>query len=183
MTIPPDRGRALPLVVHLLGVLLVLTPGVAVAAGSPGSPGSAAEFIKYYVVPASADDRPQRLRDVAARYLGDGDRYRELLALNSARRQSDGGRLTDPDVLRPGWLLVLPWDAAGDGISYGELPVNRPAAAPSAPVPTEPVDPECAVPASGPSSGVPWAQLRLAPTNAWTHGRGGGITVAVVDTG
>jgi nucleoid-associated protein YgaU/DNA-binding SARP family transcriptional activator len=49
---------------------------------------------------------------IAARYLGDWTRFEELLELNRGRPQPDGANLTDPGLIRPGWLLVLPPDAA-----------------------------------------------------------------------
>jgi nucleoid-associated protein YgaU/DNA-binding SARP family transcriptional activator len=45
---------------------------------------------------------------IAARHLGDPERYREIVALNLHHPQLDGHALTDPDVLRPGWVLRLP---------------------------------------------------------------------------
>ena len=49
---------------------------------------------------------------IAARYLGDWTRFEEILELNRGRPQPDGANLTDPGLIRPGWLLVLPPDAA-----------------------------------------------------------------------
>ncbi|UOY00015.1 LysM peptidoglycan-binding domain-containing protein [Blastococcus sp. PRF04-17] len=48
---------------------------------------------------------------IAARYLGDWTRFEELLDLNRGRPQPDGATLTDPGLIRPGWVLVLPPDA------------------------------------------------------------------------
>ncbi|WP_157756592.1 S8 family serine peptidase [Plantactinospora sp. KBS50] len=191
MTKPPDQRRVRVLMCSLLGCVLVVlsaTAEPATAAPSSATPG----FTKYYVVPDSP--QPERLWDVAAQFLGDGSRYPELLALNRDRLQADGGTLTEPDVLHPGWLLILPWDAAGAGISYGTLPPTSPGrdgdptdAGPGPPTGGDPPpgsgDPACVVPAAGMPDAVPWAQLRLAPTRAWTRSRGAGTTVAVVDTG
>jgi DNA-binding SARP family transcriptional activator/nucleoid-associated protein YgaU len=54
---------------------------------------------------------------IAERTLGDGLRWRELRDLNVGRTMPDGHSIAaGSDVLRPGWLLVLPADAvAGDG--------------------------------------------------------------------
>ncbi len=49
---------------------------------------------------------------IAARYLGDWTRFEEILELNRGHPQPDGANLTDPGLIRPGWLLVLPPDAA-----------------------------------------------------------------------
>ncbi|WP_116451684.1 LysM peptidoglycan-binding domain-containing protein [Blastococcus litoris] len=58
---------------------------------------------------------------IAARHLGDWARFDEILDLNLGRLQPDGGTLTDPGLIRPGWTLVLPADA--------DLPGSDPAAA------------------------------------------------------
>src|SRR5690606_28031016 len=42
--------------------------------------------------------------------LGDGMRWRELWELNRDRPQPDGRAWTDPQVIVPGWHLVLPSD-------------------------------------------------------------------------
>lgn len=65
------------------------------------------------------------LWDIAERYLGSGPRYRELVALNRGRLQPDGRTLKDPDLIYPGWVLVMPADAKGPG-----LRVVHPAATP-----------------------------------------------------
>ncbi len=56
-----------------------------------------------YIV-AERDD----LWGIAARRLGDGERWREIFALNRGRLQPDGRRLTDPRLIYPGWILLLP---------------------------------------------------------------------------
>ncbi|MDQ1249781.1 MAG: hypothetical protein QG597_4157, partial [Actinomycetota bacterium] len=48
------------------------------------------------------------LWDIAEARLGDGNRYREIAVLNLHRPQPDGGRLTDVDLIQPGWILQLP---------------------------------------------------------------------------
>lgn len=48
------------------------------------------------------------LWELAERHLDDGDRWRELYEANRGRTQPDGERLTDPDLIRPGWTLRLP---------------------------------------------------------------------------
>jgi hypothetical protein len=45
---------------------------------------------------------------LAEHHLGDGMRWRELWELNHDRPQPDGGAWTDPQLIRPGWQLVLP---------------------------------------------------------------------------
>ncbi|MFO6453403.1 MULTISPECIES: LysM peptidoglycan-binding domain-containing protein [unclassified Aeromicrobium] len=48
------------------------------------------------------------LWDIADRELGDPARYREILDASTHIAQPDGGRLTDPDLIIPGWTLALP---------------------------------------------------------------------------
>ncbi|HEY3547382.1 MAG TPA: LysM peptidoglycan-binding domain-containing protein [Propionicimonas sp.] len=45
---------------------------------------------------------------IAAARLGDGDRFPEIADLNHGITQADGARLTDPALIRPGWVLRLP---------------------------------------------------------------------------
>jgi hypothetical protein len=53
---------------------------------------------------------------IAERTLGDPFRYSEIYALNKDRVQPDGSRLTDADLIRPGWQLILPADAHGPDV-------------------------------------------------------------------
>ena len=48
------------------------------------------------------------LSGIARTELGDATRYQEIFALNRGRVQADGGKLIDPDDIRPGWELRLP---------------------------------------------------------------------------
>lgn len=55
------------------------------------------------------------LWDIAVRFLGDGERWHEIYDLNRGKPQPDGGRLTDPDLIYPGWVLALPPSPAPAG--------------------------------------------------------------------
>ncbi len=72
------------------------------------------------------------LWDIAADHLGDGHRYPKIADLNHGVSQPDGARLTDPDLIRPGWVLRLP----GGTPTVTELPPQSDAAAT-----TEPTEP------------------------------------------
>ncbi|WP_046771950.1 LysM peptidoglycan-binding domain-containing protein [Jiangella alkaliphila] len=54
------------------------------------------------------------LWDIAGARLDDPRRYPEIVAASSATVQPGGRRLTDPDVIVPGWTLTLP--AAGERV-------------------------------------------------------------------
>ncbi|MDN5745604.1 MAG: LysM peptidoglycan-binding domain-containing protein, partial [Nocardioidaceae bacterium] len=48
------------------------------------------------------------LWQIAQDELGDGSRYDELADASDERVQPDGQRLTDPDLIHPGWTINLP---------------------------------------------------------------------------
>ncbi|WP_188079058.1 LysM peptidoglycan-binding domain-containing protein [Actinotalea subterranea] len=68
------------------------------------------------------------LWDLAATHLADGARYPEIVALNLGVRQPDGDALTDPDLIRPGWILTLP--SAVEGGQADVAVVEPPTSAP-----------------------------------------------------
>ncbi|MBE1877256.1 LysM peptidoglycan-binding domain-containing protein [Myceligenerans pegani] len=115
---------------HLITLALaviaaVLSAPTAAAAAADG------EDVKYYVVQDKGDAEPEFLFEIAQRYLGDGERYTEIFELNEGRVQPDGTTVTTPEVLLPGWILLMPDDAEGDGIRTGPLlEVTPPAAEP-----------------------------------------------------
>ena len=97
------------------------------------------ETVKYYTVLSAYEGRPENLSEIAVRFLGSGARADEIFTLNFDRVQPDGGRLTDPGSLTAGWLLILPWDAVGEGVVLGVLPTSdapAPPTATQAPAPT-----------------------------------------------
>lgn len=189
------------LAVAMAGCVLMAPtgPSVAKATGDPQP------YVKYYVVVAQYQGQSESLTAIARRFLGSGERSAEIYHLNTGRVQPDGSRLTDPGVLKAGWQLVLPWDAAGEGVKYGQLPTGKrptPSARPTGATSPGPVagspspspsrtsasprpggtGPKCTA-TTGSSSRSDWAQLRMAADSAWTLTRGNGVKVAVVDTG
>jgi DNA-binding SARP family transcriptional activator len=79
---------------------------------------------------------------IAERFLGDGRRYPEIYQLNKGRPQPDGGRLTDPDRIWPGWVLDLPADATDCLATPGTPPAPQRSTPPAAasPAPDRPPD-------------------------------------------
>ncbi|GAA5120993.1 hypothetical protein [Haloechinothrix salitolerans] len=68
---------------------------------------------------------------IAARALDDGRRWIEIFRLNRGRPQPDGGALTDPHLIRPGWVLRLPKDSTARPDSPPRLESALPHRAPS----------------------------------------------------
>ena len=64
---------------------------------------------------------------IAEERLADPLRWREIWELNRGRPQADGGVLSEPDLILPGWQLVLPADAVG--VSIEQAPNATPATA------------------------------------------------------
>ncbi len=191
----PATARRLALGVGL-GLVLTLAP--AGMAGAATVRAVDQEYVKYYTVTSSYQGKPETLAEIAQRFLGTAGRSVDIYHLNVGRQQPDGGALSDPDHLRAGWLLVMPWDAVGPGVQYGlpsasdasgpapsatgTKPRTDPGTHPPAPAKTASGGGTCAAGAAS-SSQTDWATLRLAPDHAWSHTRGKGQVVAVVDSG
>lgn len=125
-------------------VVLSVLLAVGVVAGNPSSVSGrpAAELAaergdpKWYQVRSSYQGQPEFLYEIAERFLGDGDRLTEIFRLNKGRVQADGLSLVKPESIEPGWILILPGDAKGDGVRTGPLPIV-PSVAPSSAAPTD----------------------------------------------
>jgi hypothetical protein len=87
------------------------------------APAPAPAPVKFYIVPPPENGPAESLFTIAAKTLGDGSRFMEIFNLNRGRLQPNGGRLTKPQLIEPGWILQLPTDAAGPGVRFGPLPV------------------------------------------------------------
>ena len=88
---------------------------------------------------------------IAQRSLGQGDRWPEIYRLNRGITQADGRSLTNPNLIRPGWIFRLP------GHEQDVTPRHRPAPRPgpitlptqrSSPPPTSPAGTPTPVPSA-----------------------------------
>ncbi len=109
-----------------------IAPGTVLAVPLPTRDLSARDGLLTYRV------RPgDHLWGIAERWLGDGFRWVEIWELNRGAETEEGLRFTDPNLLHPGLLLTLPWDAvqtlpapepdpapAGSGGAAGALPAT-----------------------------------------------------------
>jgi hypothetical protein len=85
-------------------------------ASEQATPDLAGAGAKHYEVVPPQGRHHDTMWDISHRLLGDPMRYKEIYALNKNRMQPDGRRLTDADLIRPGWQLLLPADAKGPGV-------------------------------------------------------------------
>ena len=72
--------------------------------GTDGTDGT--DGTRVYVIPAGAG--AATYWDLAATWLGSGERWPEIWDLNEGRQQTDGAVMTSPRLLRPGWTVLLP---------------------------------------------------------------------------
>lgn len=92
---------------------------------------------------------------IADRELGDPFRWHDLYRRNKDKPQPDGGALTDPDLIRPGWTLELPASTLPSQPGVGQAP---PPAQPRAARPGRAPDthqPEQAPPTATPPTTTP----------------------------
>ncbi|MFG1840407.1 S8 family serine peptidase [Micromonospora sp. NPDC049175] len=145
------------------GWVAAIIAAVVLVAGAPAAPARAAldEYVLYYTVTSAYQGKPENLGEIAGRLLGNSSRSTEIFNLNTARRQPDGGALTDPNTLHAGWYLVVPWDAVGAGLQHGVLPNTAPAAAPAASAPALP--PQASTPQAPGVPAVPAVPGRPSP--------------------
>jgi len=109
---------------------------------------AAPDSVLFYVVQPSVNGEPEFLFAIAQRFLGDGNRFNEIFALNEGRPQPDGSAMTVATSLNPGWILQLPDDAQGDGLQFGPVEGAAPPQEVAAPLPS--TTPEAAVPTASP---------------------------------
>lgn len=70
-----------------------------------------ASTLQSYTVHAPDRAEHDCLWDIAERHLGDPLRWKEIYDLNNSH--PSGTKISDPDLIQPGWTLVMPADAVG----------------------------------------------------------------------
>jgi len=116
-----QAGPAASLVAVLLAALAVsvLTSRTPAAANTgfaaPSRPAASSTALAVPAEPtATTSSSPYTVIDgdtlwsIAAHHLGNAERWREIYDANGSRVQADGQRLSDPDLILPGWILELP---------------------------------------------------------------------------
>jgi DNA-binding SARP family transcriptional activator len=84
---------------HAIGTM---TRSALRSSATTSAPTGEQELLRHRVAPK------ETLWGLAERYLGDPLRWREIFDLNLGHPQPDGDRLVNEDLLRPGWILLLP---------------------------------------------------------------------------
>ncbi|MBD0741667.1 BTAD domain-containing putative transcriptional regulator [Streptomyces sp. CBMA152] len=113
------------------------SPVARTRAASPVPPtdAEAIQYIEYVVVTGDT------LWDIAHTHLGDALKWPRIYKLNKDRIQSDGGRLTDPDLIVPGWRLALPVPQTAPAPLPSATAAPAPYNPPAQPAPTMPPQP------------------------------------------
>ena len=92
---------------------------------------------------------------IADEELGEGDRYPEIFEASRGTLQADGQRLTDPDLIRPGWELTVPGEVAAPPVVeppvVADPPVVTPGGKHAGPDPIETTAPSAEPPATAPA--------------------------------
>ncbi|MGW1024046.1 hypothetical protein ACWD4J_10040 [Streptomyces sp. NPDC002577] len=190
-----DRQRRTAQVMAACAIALITwmsmpAPAHALGAESAGErPGQvllAEELTKFYVVKSPQDNggKQDTLFDIAQRTLGDGNRFEEILVLNSGRVLPDGSVFVSPDQLMPGFALILPEDAKGSDVQVGVLPQAKTTTPERSQQSASPATPS-ASPAAGAAAGQasnPLAGLNGVPLPVLIGGIAGvtALTVGIV---
>jgi DNA-binding SARP family transcriptional activator len=117
------------------------------------------------------------LWDIARRFLGDPEEWHQIYQLNEGKPQPDGRALTDPNLIIPGWVLLIPQPAGAHAPAPhpGRPGTRTPGRGPSASPAPQP--PQTASPSTGPSQPAgpsPWPSQTAPgpPAGRSTPGRG-----------
>ncbi|MEN3541083.1 BTAD domain-containing putative transcriptional regulator [Microbispora sp. ZYX-F-249] len=107
---------------RLAGADTSSTVGQPTTTGAHASSGQAHARVLRLTHAAYQVRRGDCLWTIAERHLGVGDRYTEIADLNMGRVMTGGARFTQPDVIRPGWVLRMP--AAATDLDQSQHPVS-----------------------------------------------------------
>jgi nucleoid-associated protein YgaU len=149
---PRGFGASQRAAAALIGSILVLLPASsalasdaqaapsATAAQRPGQAGEQQSTERKQPASSAGSAAPSRtvqpgesLWSIAERELGDGERWREIAALNQGHTMADGAGFQSSSFLRAGWQLQMPSDQAFAGGDRTQL-ASRTAAADEASV-------------------------------------------------
>jgi len=178
----PLRGLAALLLSAILAGLLSLRPDPALASHSaaprPGIVATALQMDPVSVpitaapIPSSArtavvqaphDGIHDSLWRIAQRHLGDGTRWPEIYQLNKGHPQPDGGTLTHPSIIQPGWIMLLPEPAIATTPTPPHAAAPPPSTSPLDPAPG-PQSPPLPTPTSSAMTSTPIGQTPAAPS-------------------
>ncbi|ORT98534.1 hypothetical protein UK99_01505 [Frankia casuarinae] len=128
---------------------------VPVAATSVSDPALPAAAAGTAVVQLPANGVYDSLWRIADRCLGDGARWPEIWALNHGVLQADGRALTQPGLIRPGWVLALPTPPDTAPSPAGPAPSTPPPSQePASPAPTPTAPSSVSPPAASPPAAL-----------------------------
>lgn len=130
----------------------------------------------------------ETLWGIAQTNLGAGEKFTEIVDATAGHVQPDGQTLTDPSLIRPGWVVDIPGAAAAVPAAATAAPAapvpiapSAPATAetPAAPAPTATPSPST----SGSTAAAPQSQTPVAEPSSTTPDQGGiGISTAAPAT-
>ncbi|MFE6645080.1 LysM peptidoglycan-binding domain-containing protein [Nocardioides sp. NPDC057772] len=119
-----------------------LEAGLILRLPAPPDPASAIGDDNTYVV-----EPGDTLSEIAEDKFGDAARYPQIFNASTNTIQPDGTRLTDPDLIRPGWTLQIP-ETTKHQVSEGVSPTSPPPPPPHA----TPSGPRSPIPETSPST-------------------------------
>ncbi|MDG4858237.1 BTAD domain-containing putative transcriptional regulator [Streptomyces sp. T-3] len=169
-----DRGalpQQRPTITASAPVRIDAAQGASSGAGTP----RAEEQVRRLEYTVVAGDT---LWDIAAAHLDDPVQWPRIYALSKDRIQDDGGQLTDPDLILPGWKLTIPMPDHAD-------PAQRPASPSDEAGPTEPETPQTTAPPQQPDpSATPTDQNSEMPAAdrprpGWARGQNAPAAISI----
>lgn len=157
----PARAPATPVATQTIGPAPIKPVAFATAVDSQ-TPKAEAESSTVTIQPPR-NGVYDSLSRAAQRSLGDGNRWPELFLANQGRVQADGRALTDPNLVYPGWVLVLPEHAPASGPPPASTP------GPQTPAPTQPLPNDHRSPAPTPQQHPTPAPQHSSPVSTTTN--------------